>query len=284
MIGVNFDLDFSAIIHYEFGRFDQSLSFKNIIHFRLDQSSLEFTLDYFDLLGSDKDVVFGIFNPFSTTLGVEGQVDIVVNDTVVGSIVVDPIILNSGWNKVNDTFVAAYKIDQILGLYFHYIDDPIQLATNLILSFDGLPFSSSPVLDLQGTGLSFQVNFVDITQLNLKTDPVGLDLTANLNISSGLPIDVNITAFRASIYSKGVLIGNISYNPVLPTLVRTNQAVLLTGVQLNITSSVENLITILNSGQISIGDMRVSVIINSVIHNFDIPDQTILFTDFLNNF
>lgn len=205
MNGVPFYLDVEGELSYKRGLIRRTLEFTNTIDFLALRDHCFFEMVGVDIPtadGSSALLIIEIDNPFTATLSLLGELEIRIEDSLMGTILLDPPIFVP-FGAINVTMpleIAGTPADQLQNLFAASGSD-LLVSGDLTAGIDDLTFDVAVSLEVPVAADLLVVSVLAITNATIIELPEGSYLMAimDIGVTNNSPMSLNISSVNMTI-------------------------------------------------------------------------------------
>jgi len=282
LLGVDFDLDFKGVVHYQVGEaFEDRIEFNNQLKFRLDQDLLDFTVDLIEFEGRDSynsEIIFSFNNPFSSPLTVNGTASVYIADYYFGFVETTQMLAfapgGHNWSLPLLLTEPAYR--SFPELFYRY-DQILVVTTNLTIQLNQAIFDINPSFKIQIEDDLIKITGEGIQGLAQDPDTGVLSGKFKVNLLNNMPIEFNISSVVMQVTTlSGSHLGVISWASSFPVELVPARTVVIENVLINLTDvSLIELLTITTDGAIKISSGILTINFYDVTIEFEFEIDSI---------
>ncbi len=263
--GIDFKLDFKGKLLYKFVELKGEIKFTNFLNFELIQESMQFGLTHLDFIGKNKKLgiaQFGIFNPFSSFLGLSGTGKLLIESYLFGTIEIkEELILEHGWNNFTQEINLLDVPHIAMSELFDQYNDSIQLQVDLSIRVDESIIAVNTNFLLLRDESLYIVEINSISNFDL--DGVNIQVELEMFVTSNLPFALNISKISMDIKTlSDIYVGTIEWIPENITNIPAYDTVLIKNVTANFNDIDSTIIfQLLFAGAVKIDNGQIDILV-----------------------
>ncbi|MCH8907786.1 MAG: hypothetical protein IH840_11915, partial [Candidatus Heimdallarchaeota archaeon] len=274
LLGVDFDLDFRGVVHYRVSSsFDDKIEFKNKLQFRLNQDTLDFTINLIEFEGRDSrnsNLLFSFNNPFSSILSINGSASVYIADYYFGFVEITEILtFTPGPHNLSLSLLLSQPAYLSFPELFIRYNQILVVTTNLTIQVHKAMFDISPNFQIEIQEELIKITAEGIQGLN-SNENGGVSGRFRINLLNNIPIKFNISSVVMQVTTlSGSYLGQISWVSQSPVELVPTETVVIENVLINLTDvSLAEFLTIGVDGAIRITEGILNISFYDVVIDF----------------